>query len=89
MSGSTPPSDVARFHSLTRAAVAIAASAPPWTRIDSMPPNPPALSARDIVAGMMRQAGIKDGGDGGVIGEAGGEFHRIVRRGAYAQIEGS
>ena len=41
------------------------------------------------MAGMMRQSGIKHGGDGRVIGEAARELHRIVRRGAHAQVEGS
>jgi len=40
---STPPSEVARFQISTRAAVAIAASAPPRTRILSMPPKPPVI----------------------------------------------
>src|ERR1700733_13383720 len=43
ISDSTPPSEVARFHSFTRAAVAIAAASPPRTRIESMPPNPPRI----------------------------------------------
>ena len=47
------------------------------------------LPARDVVAGMMRQSGIKHGGDGSVIGEAGRELHRIVGRGADPQVEGS
>src|SRR5258708_15828365 len=38
---STPPSDVARFQTATRAAVAIAALSPPATRMLSMPPKPP------------------------------------------------
>src|SRR5205807_947573 len=37
---STPPSEVARFHSSTLAAAAMAACSPPLTRIDSMPPKP-------------------------------------------------
>ena len=40
---STPPSDVARFHSPTLAAVAIAARSPPLTRTDSMPLKPPVI----------------------------------------------
>src|SRR5271154_2150305 len=57
---STPPSEVARFQISTRAAVAIAASSPPVTRIDTIPPNPPGhLPCRDRVAGMARQTGIE------------------------------
>ena len=40
---STPPSEVARFHSFVFAATAIAACSPPATRIDSIPPNPPGI----------------------------------------------
>ena len=40
---STPPSEVARFHSCTLAAVAMAATSPPFTRTDSMPPKPPRI----------------------------------------------
>src|SRR5580704_797446 len=40
---STPPSDVARFQSLTCAAAATAAGSPPFTRIDIMPPKPPII----------------------------------------------
>lgn len=37
---STPPREVARFQSRTRAAVAMAPASPPATRIDSMKPKP-------------------------------------------------
>ena len=47
------------------------------------------LAARDIMARVMRQSGIEHGGDGRVIGEAARELHRVVRRGAHAQVEGS
>ena len=40
---STPPSDVARFHTRMRAAAAMAAASPPRSRIDSIPPNPPCI----------------------------------------------
>ena len=40
---STPPSEVARFQTSTRAAAAIAAAAPPRTRMLSMPPKPPII----------------------------------------------
>jgi hypothetical protein len=40
---STPPSEVARFHSSTLAAVAMAARSPPLVLTDSMPPKPPAI----------------------------------------------
>ena len=57
---STPPSEVARFHTRTRAAAAIAASSPPLTRMLSMPPKPPVhLPRRDRVAGMPGQSRIE------------------------------
>lgn len=44
---SVPPSEVARFHSLTLAAVAMAALSPPnapaFVRSDSMPSKPPCI----------------------------------------------
>ena len=40
---SVPPSEVARFHKATLAAVVIAAASPPRARIDNMPPNPPSI----------------------------------------------
>ena len=90
MSDSTPPSDVARFHWLHPRgggdrSLGAAAHA------DRQHAAEPALhlAASEIVAWMMRQAGIKHGGDGRVIGEAGRELHRIVRGGAHAQVEGS
>ena len=38
---STPPSEVARLNTRTAASTSRAAPAPPATRMDSMPPNPP------------------------------------------------
>ena len=40
---STPPSEVARFHTRMRPAQAMAAASPPLMRIDSMPPKPPCI----------------------------------------------
>src|SRR5262245_51047928 len=40
---STPPSDVARFQTRMRPALATAATSPSLTRIDNIPPNPPRI----------------------------------------------
>ena len=40
---STPPSEVARLNTRTSRSTAWACPAPPATRMDSMPPNPPSI----------------------------------------------
>ena len=90
MSDSTPPSEVARFHKLhprggRDRSLGAAADADRQHAAEAALHLP----ARDVVAGMMRQPGIKHGGDGRVIGEAGRELHRVVGRGAHAQVERS
>ena len=74
ISDSTPPRLSARLNSFVRVRSRRAASAPPLRRTLIMPPKSRICRARQVVAGMVRQARVVDPLDLRLLGQPGGQL---------------